>query len=82
MLNRPKALNPALFGEPKEALRLIDADEGICAIVIAGSKKVFAGKRLALVSRCVADAFADGRTKKKLVLISRTSHESAVNGLV
>jgi hypothetical protein len=53
------------------------ADEGICAIVITRSEKVFAGKRLALASCCIADAFAviaDGRSKK-LVLISRTSHE-------
>jgi len=64
MLNRPKVLNPALFEEPKEALRLINTDEGICAIVIARSKKVFAGKWLALASHCVADAFADGQTKK------------------
>ena len=39
-LNRPKALialNAALFAELNEALRLIDADEDIGAIVITGS---------------------------------------------
>jgi len=45
-LNRPKALNAlniALFGELKAALRLIDADKEIGAIVITGSEKAFAG---------------------------------------
>jgi 1,4-dihydroxy-2-naphthoyl-CoA synthase len=54
-LNRPKALNAldaALFAEPNEALRLVDADEVIGAIVITGSEKAFAGESLAF--RCVA----------------------------
>jgi len=45
-LNRPKALNAlntALFAELKQALRLIDADEEIGAIVLTGSEKAFAG---------------------------------------
>lgn len=45
-LNRPKALNAlntALFAELTEALRLIDADREIGAIVITGSEKAFAG---------------------------------------
>jgi len=44
-LNRPKALNAlniALFGELKAALRLIDADKEIGAVVITGSEKAFA----------------------------------------
>jgi enoyl-CoA hydratase len=58
-LNRPKALNAlnaALFAELNEALRLIDADEDIGAIVITGSEKAFAGEPLAiaLALRCVA----------------------------
>jgi enoyl-CoA hydratase/carnithine racemase len=58
-LNRPKvlnALNVALFAELNEALRLIDADEDIGAIVITGSEKAFAGEplALALALRCVA----------------------------
>jgi enoyl-CoA hydratase len=47
-LNRPKALNAlnmALIAELNEALRLIDADKEIGAIVIAGSDKAFAGER-------------------------------------
>jgi enoyl-CoA hydratase len=47
-LNRPKALNAlnaALFAELNEALRLIDADEDIGALVINGSEKVFAVSR-------------------------------------
>src|SRR5579863_5272450 len=47
-LNRPKALkalNAALMKELNEALRAIDADEGIGAIVITGSEKAFAGER-------------------------------------
>jgi enoyl-CoA hydratase len=72
-LNRPKALNAlnaALFAELNEALRLIDADEDIGAIVITGSEKAFAGEPLALALRCAASPITDGRTKK-LVLISR-----------
>ena len=45
-LNRPKALNAlnsALFTELNEALRLIDADREIGAIVITGSERAFAG---------------------------------------
>jgi enoyl-CoA hydratase len=45
-LNRPKArnaLNTALFSELNDALRLIDADRGISAIVITGSERAFAG---------------------------------------
>ena len=45
-LNRPKALNAlntALFAELNDALRLIDADRGIGAIVITGSERAFAG---------------------------------------
>jgi enoyl-CoA hydratase len=45
-LNRPKALNAlnsALVAELNEALRLIDADREIGAIVITGSEKAFAG---------------------------------------
>lgn len=45
-LNRPKALNAlntALFAELNDALRLIDADREIGAIVITGSEKAFAG---------------------------------------
>ncbi|TCG06185.1 enoyl-CoA hydratase [Paraburkholderia steynii] len=44
-LNRPKALNAlndALMDELGEALRAFDSDEGIGAIVIAGSEKAFA----------------------------------------
>jgi len=44
-LNRPKALNAlnsALFAELNEALRLIDADREIGAIVITGSERAFA----------------------------------------
>jgi enoyl-CoA hydratase/carnithine racemase len=47
-LNRPKALNAlnaALMKELNEALRAIDADEGIGAIVLTGSDKAFAGER-------------------------------------
>jgi hypothetical protein len=47
-LNRPKALNAlnaALMQELNEALRAIDADEGIGAIVLTGSDKAFAGER-------------------------------------
>jgi hypothetical protein len=46
-LNRPKALNAlnaALMKELNEALRAIDADEGIGAIVLTGSDKAFAGE--------------------------------------
>ena len=42
-LNRPKALNTALFAELNDALRLIDADREIGAIVITGSERAFAG---------------------------------------
>lgn len=45
-LNRPKALNAlntALFAELNDALRLIDADKEIGAIVITGSERAFAG---------------------------------------
>src|SRR6267142_2805909 len=44
-LNRPKALNAlndALMNELGEALARFDADEGIGAIVLAGSDKAFA----------------------------------------
>lgn len=44
-LNRPKALNAlnsALFAELNEALRLIDAEKEIGAIVITGSERAFA----------------------------------------
>ena len=73
-INRPKALNAlnaALFAELNEALRLIDADEDIGAVVITGSE----GRPQVSRSRCVAVAWravadTDGRAKK-LVLISR-----------
>ena len=45
-LNRPRALNAlntALFAELNEALKLIDADREIGAIVITGSERAFAG---------------------------------------
>ena len=45
-LNRPQALNAlnsALVVELYEALRLIDADREIGAIVITGSERAFAG---------------------------------------
>jgi enoyl-CoA hydratase len=45
-LNRPKALNAlnsALFAELNDALRLIDADKEIGAIVLTGSERAFAG---------------------------------------
>lgn len=45
-LHRPKALNAinsALVAELNEALRLIDADKEIGAIVLTGSEKAFAG---------------------------------------
>jgi enoyl-CoA hydratase len=45
-LNRPKALNAlnvALFAELNDALRLIDADRGVGAIVVTGSERAFAG---------------------------------------
>ena len=45
-LNRPRALNAlntALFTELNEALKLIDADREIGAIVITGSERAFAG---------------------------------------
>jgi enoyl-CoA hydratase len=51
-LNRPKALNAlnmALIAELNEALRLIDADKEIGAIIIAGSDKAFAGERSCVV---------------------------------
>ena len=54
-LNRPKALNAlngVLFAELNEALRLIDADEDIGAIVITGSEKAFAGEPLSLRGVC------------------------------
>jgi len=59
MLNRPKALNTlnaVLFTELNEALRLINVDEDIGAIVITRSEKVFAGEplALALALHCVA----------------------------
>lgn len=44
-LNRPKALNAlnsALFAELNDALRLIDADKEIGAIVLTGSERAFA----------------------------------------
>jgi enoyl-CoA hydratase len=44
--NRPKALNAlntALLAELNDALRLIDADREIGAIVITGSERAFAG---------------------------------------
>ena len=47
-LNRPKALNAlnaALMKELNEALRAIDADESVGAIVLTGSEKAFAGER-------------------------------------
>jgi len=65
-LNRPKALNAlnvALFAELNEALRSIDADEDIGAIVITGSEKAFAGEPLAITLRCMASPTTDGRTK-------------------
>ena len=54
-LNRPKALNAlntALFKELNEALRLIDADKEIGAIVITGSEKAFAGASASLCLLC------------------------------
>ena len=45
-LNRPKALNAlntALIAELNDALRLIDTDREIGAIVITGSERAFAG---------------------------------------
>ena len=45
-LNRPKALNAlnsALVAELNEALRLIDSEKEIGAIVITGSERAFAG---------------------------------------
>ena len=60
-LNRPKALNAlntALFTELNDALRLIDADREIGAIVITGSERAFAGAsdpRYALVSNADFD---------------------------
>jgi len=56
-INRPKALNAlnaALFAEPNEVLRLIDADEDIGSIVITGSQGRFAGEPFALRCRCLA----------------------------
>jgi enoyl-CoA hydratase len=44
--NRPKALNAlntALLAELNDALRLIDADREIGAIVVTGSERAFAG---------------------------------------
>lgn len=44
-LNRPEAmnaLNPTLVDELMEALEAFDADEGVGAMVVAGSEKVFA----------------------------------------
>lgn len=61
-LNRPKALNAlntALFTELNDALRLIDADREIGAIVITGSERAFAGAsdpRSSLVSNADFDA--------------------------
>jgi len=55
MLNRPKALNAlnmALIAELNEALRLIDADKEIGAIVITGSEKAFAGERARFFCVC------------------------------
>lgn len=57
-LNRPKALNAlnsALILELNEALRLIDADREIGAIVITGSERAFAGactRGIAVVLEC------------------------------
>ena len=54
-LNRPKALNAlniALFAELNDALRLIDADREIGAIVITGSERAFAG---ALRATCIVE---------------------------
>jgi len=45
-LNRPKALNALsspLFEELNDALRKLDEDETIGAIVLTGSEKAFAG---------------------------------------
>ncbi len=45
-LNRPKALNALstpLFVELNDALRKLDADKEIGAIVLTGSEKAFAG---------------------------------------
>lgn len=44
-LNRPdamNALNPVILGELADALEAFDADDGIGAMVVAGSEKVFA----------------------------------------
>lgn len=47
-LNRPKALNALctpLFVELNEAIKSLDSDKDIGAIVITGSEKAFAGNK-------------------------------------
>ncbi|KAF8260655.1 hypothetical protein EI94DRAFT_884877 [Lactarius quietus] len=64
-LNRPKALNAlnsALVDELNEALRLIDADKEIGAIVITGSEKAFAGA--CALATLLSSCNANERTKQ------------------
>jgi enoyl-CoA hydratase len=65
-LNRPEALNAlntALFNELNEALRHIDADREIGAIVITGSEKAFAGACVSEYDLCIdADRAGDDRS--------------------
>ncbi len=54
-LNRPKALNALstpLFTELNSALKELDEDDSIRALVLTGSERAFAGECIALWSRC------------------------------
>ena len=65
-LNRPKALNAlnrALFAELNEALRLIDADKEIGAIVLTGSERAFAGACHALTNIAVVKTKRNSRRR-------------------
>jgi enoyl-CoA hydratase len=62
-LNRPKALNAlntALFAELNDALRLIDSDREIGAIVITGSERAFAGAYQHHHNRCIERTLMTG----------------------
>ncbi len=54
-LNRPKDLNPLstpFFTELNSALKELDEDNSIRALVLTGSEGAFAGECVALWSRC------------------------------
>jgi enoyl-CoA hydratase/carnithine racemase len=53
-LNRPKALNALceqLLRELSTALKTLDKDNDIGCVVLTGSKKAFAGKKLFVIVR-------------------------------